>query len=210
MKFPRITAVGVTAAAVVLAASATACSGNKTTSPTTTASGSKSSSAATSTGGASSSTAAASPDYSALLIEDSDISAPGDTFTAQPPTLNPNGKEGVATVFANQGDTREIGDTILVLPDASAANTALDGAIGALGSAVTGGTPQSAQIGSSGTVVSGMSPDGSKSVTVLLFTEGRAFVTLEFDGAPDDPVPPEGVTDVGQKQDAAIKNGLPG
>jgi hypothetical protein len=144
------------------------------------------------------------------LVKASDIPAPGDTFTAQPPTLNPNGKDGVATVFANQNDTREIGDSILVLPDASAANTALDGSIGTLGSAVTGGTPQSAQVGSSGTVVSGTSPDGTKSVTLLLFTEGRAFVTLEFDGAPNDPVPPEGVTDVGQKQDAAIKNGLPG
>jgi hypothetical protein len=144
-----------------------------------------------------------------LLIKADDITAPGDTFTAQAPTLNPGGKDGVATVFANQGDTRQIGDTILVLPDASAASTALDGSIGALGSTVTGGTPQSAPIGSSGTVIAGTSPDGSKSVTVLLFTEGRAFVTLEFDGAPNDPVPMAGVTDVGQKQDAAIKAGLP-
>jgi hypothetical protein len=209
MKFPTIVFVGIAASAAVLAASATACSSNMSAS-TAASSGSASSSAATSTGAASSSTAAASADYSTLLIKASDITAPGDTFTAQPPTLNPNGKDGVATVFANQNDTREIGDTILVLPDASGANTALDGSIGALGSAVTGGTPQSAQVGSSSTVVSGMSPDGTKSVTLLLFTEGKAFVTLEFDGAPNDPVPPEGVTDVGQKQDAAIKNGLPG
>ena len=210
MKFATIVVVGVTATAAVLAASATACSNNKSASSTAASSGSASSSAATSTAAASSSTAAASADYSALLIKASDITAPGDIFTAQPPTLNPNGKDGVATVFANQNDTREIGDTILVLPDVNAANTALDGSIGALGSAVTGGTPQSAQVGSSGTVVSGMSPDGAKSVTLLLFTEGKAFVTLEFDGAPNDPVPPEGVTDVGQKQDAAIRNGLSG
>jgi hypothetical protein len=47
-------------------------------------------------------------------------------------------------------------------------------------------------------------------VTVLLFTEGKAFVNLEFDGAPNDPVPPQFVTDVGQRQDTAIKNGLHG
>jgi hypothetical protein len=46
-------------------------------------------------------------------------------------------------------------------------------------------------------------------VTVLLFTEGKGFTTVEFDSAPDDPVPPEIVTDIGQKQDDAIKNGLP-
>ena len=60
-----------------------------------------------------------------------------------------------------------------------------------------------------GTMVSGTSPDGSKAATVLLFTEGKAFTNLEFDSAPNDPVP-QFVTDVGQKQDTAIKNGLHG
>jgi hypothetical protein len=41
-------------------------------------------------------------------------------------------------------------------------------------------------------------------VTVLPFTEGKAFVTLEFDGKPDDAVPPAIATDIGQKQNAAI------
>ena len=45
-------------------------------------------------------------------------------------------------------------------------------------------------------------------MTVLLFTEGKAFANLEFDSPPNDPVPPQFVTDVGQKQDTAIKNGL--
>lgn len=47
-------------------------------------------------------------------------------------------------------------------------------------------------------------------MTVLMFTEGKAFVALEFDGPPDSLVPPAFVTDVGQKQDAAIKKGLTG
>jgi hypothetical protein len=45
---------------------------------------------------------------------------------------------------------------------------------------------------------------------VLLFAEGKAFTNLEFDSAPNAPVPPQFVTDVGQKQDTAIKNGLHG
>ena len=53
-------------------------------------------------------------------------------------------------------------------------------------------------------------PEGSKAVTVLLFTEGKAFVNLEFDSPPNGPVPPQFVTDVAQKQDTAIKNGLHG
>jgi hypothetical protein len=63
-------------------------------------------------------------------------------------------------------------------------------------------------VGTGGTMVSGTAPAGSKAVTVLLFTEGKAFVNLEFASPPNDPVPPQFVTDVGQKQDTAIKNGL--
>jgi hypothetical protein len=75
---------------------------------------------------------------------------------------------------------------------------------------VTGGNPQPASVGNGGTMVSGTSPDTSKAVTVLLFTEGKAFVTLEFDSAPNDVVPPEFATGVAQQQDGAIKSKLPG
>jgi hypothetical protein len=71
-------------------------------------------------------------------------------------------------------------------------------------------TTDSINVGTGGTELSGNSPDNSKGVLILMFTEGRAFVTLEFDG-PVDSVPPQDfVTDVGQKQDAAIKRALDG
>ena len=57
-------------------------------------------------------------------------------------------------------------------------------------------------------MVSGTAPEGSRTVTVLLFTEGKAFVNLEFDSPLNDAVPPQFVTDVCQKQDTEIKNGL--
>lgn len=41
-----------------------------------------------------------------LLISAEDIVAPGDTFTAQAPTVNPGGKPGVATVFSSRGHPR--------------------------------------------------------------------------------------------------------
>jgi hypothetical protein len=176
-----------------------------------------SSSSASSSKATSSESAAASPsasateqDYSRLLIEASDIVSPGDEFTAQAPTLSPNGTPGVATVFSNSGDTREIGDTILVLPDEGGAATALEGAVASLGSAVQGGTPEPAQVGSSATMVSGTSSDGSKAVTVIVFTEGKAFVTLEFDSAAGDVVPPESVLEIANKQDEKIKANLGG
>jgi hypothetical protein len=208
MKTPVIAVAGLTAATVLVGLSVTGCSSKSDKSAP--ASSSASASTKSSAGSEPTSSAAESGGYAKLLIKPEDIALPGDTFSVAPPTENPNGKTGVAAVFSNQADTREIGDTIMILPDSAGAATALEGSKSSLGSAVTGGEAQSAAVGEGGTIVSGTSPDGSKSVTVLLFTEGKAFVTLEFDGKPDDPVPPAFATDLGQKQDAAIKSGLAG
>jgi hypothetical protein len=155
--------------------------------------------------------AAQTDDYSVLLINASDVTAPGDVFTvAQPPRPNPNGQLGVETGFAHRDGTRQIGDTIVFLPDAPAAAAALEGSKATLGNGVIGGAPQPAAVGDGGTMISGASPDGSKAVTIVRFTEGNALTTLEFNGPANDPVPPEMVLEVAQKQDTAIKNGLSG
>ena len=200
MKIPMIALAGLAATSMVVG-----CAGNKSS---TTSSGSATS--AGSNSATSSSSSAAAADYTAVLIKASDITLPGDTFTGQPPIQNPNGQPGAAQIFSNQNDTRHVGDTILILPDPDQAVSELDEEKAALGDMVKGGTPTPAAVGTGGTTVSGTSPDGSKAVTVLLFTEGKGFVNLEFDSAPNDPVPPQFVTDVGQKQDTAIKNGLHG
>lgn len=206
MKIPMITLAGLAATSMVAGVSVVGCAGNK--SSTTTSSGSATS--AGSSSATSSSSSAPAADYTALLIKASDVTLPGDTFTGQPPIQNPNGQPGVAQIFGNQNDTRHVGDTILILPDPDQAVSELDQEKAALGDMVKGGTPAPAAVGTGGTTVSGTSPDGSKAVTLLLFTEGKAFTNLEFDSPPNDPVPPQFVTDIGQKQDTAIKNGLHG
>lgn len=169
---------------------------------------SRASSSASSSRSAKSSSAVAQPtDYSALLIKASDI--PGGAFTMQPPLLNPDGKPGVAATFANAADTQEIDDTILVLPNASDAASTLQVTITAAGPTVSG-TPQPADVGTGGTMLSGAAPNGAKAMTILMFSEGKAVVTVEFDSAPNDPVPPDDALDFARNQDAAIKNGLPG
>jgi hypothetical protein len=150
------------------------------------------------------------PDYRRLLIEPGDINTGTDTFATRSLTTSPGGSDGVAALFVNQHDTRAIGDTILILPDSAAATTTLNTTVSALGTIVTGARPQPSPVGTGGTVVSGTSPDGAKAVTVLLFTEGRAVVRLEFDSAPGDPMPPQVVTDVGKQQQIATRTGLTG
>ena len=130
-------------------------------------------------------------------------------FTAGPATPNPNGQAGVDTTFSNDDKTRQIHDTILVFGDPAAATSALEAAKAKLGDSVRG-APEPAAVGTGGTTVSGNSPDGSKGVMMVLFTEGKAFATLNFVGPPDMLPPQDFATDLGQKQDTAIRNGLSG
>ncbi len=148
------------------------------------------------------------PDYTGLLIRATDLAAP-QSFTAAPPINNPNGQPGATTTFSDRDRTHVIVDSIQILPEPAAATRALEAAKATTDGYVHG-VPDPIAVGTGGTTISGPSPDGSKSVTVLMFTEGRAFAELEFDGPPDDLVAPDFVADVGAKQDAAIKRGLGG
>lgn len=204
-------------AATMLAASVASCS--STPSPPTPKSGSATPATTTGRSNPNSSAPALPSDYTALLIQVTDIDAPM-PFVAGPPTNNPNGQPGAAITFSSQPHPEDqngvtvrdvhIVDTIRVLPDPAAATSALNSAKTGQG-VVENPKTDAANVGTGGTTLSGTSPDGSKSVTVLMFTEGRGFVTLEFVGGSDSPPPPpDFVIDVGQKQDAAVKKGLGG
>jgi hypothetical protein len=209
MKARMIAIVSVAAATALVGMSVPACSSkSKTSSPSATTSGSSGVAAST---GSSTPPSAAPMDYTTLLIQGSDISStPPNVFApAAPPTQNPNGKPGAMVQFKNSDGSNQIGDTILILADAGGATTAMNGSASSLGNTVVGGNPQPVSVGNGGTMVSGTSPDKTKAITVLLFTEGKAFVTLEFDGAAGDVVPPDFATGVAQQQDAAIKSKLP-
>ena len=197
---------GLAIATLVVAAAATGCTATSSTSSAE----SPDTSIALSSPPQSTPAGRVAPDYRRLLIEPGDINTGTDTFATRSSTTNPGGSDGVSALFVNQHDTRAIGDTILILPDSAAATTTLNTTVSAIGTIITGGRPQPSPVGTGGTVVSGTSPDGSKAVTVLLFTEGRAVVRLEFDSAPGDPMPPQVVTDVGKQQEIAVRTGLPG
>lgn len=147
------------------------------------------------------------PDYSSLLIKPSDIG--GDFKSPQPPVLNPNNATGVAQLFANPDNSRRIGDTILIVADPAVAKASIERTKANYAGKVSG-TWQPVDVGSNGFMISGNSPDNSQAVTVLLFSEGKAVVNIEFDSAPNDPIDPAIAIDVGRKQQAAIKSGLPG
>jgi hypothetical protein len=200
MQVARVTVAGWAVATMVVGVAITGCGhGKKSSAPA-------SSSSATSSSAAASPSAPQPTDYSGLLIKPSDIG--GDLTAPNPPVLNPNNAPGVAQLFINADKSRRIWDTILIAADPAAAAAWLDNTKNNYAGKVSG-TWQPADVGSNGMMISGTPPDNSQAITVLLFTEGRAVVNLEFDSAPNDPVDPGVATDIGRKQDAAIKNGLP-
>ncbi|MGX9790190.1 hypothetical protein [Mycobacterium sp. MMS18-G62] len=150
--------------------------------------------------------AAAQPDYSTLPVDPNAVTD-SNAYIAEAPRLNPNGKPGIEAVYSHRDGSRKVTDTIWVLDSPQAASAAMDQTRGALSGEVVG-TPQVAPVGTGGSIVSGNSPDGTKSVTVLTFTEGDAFTAIEFDGPANDPVPVDLVTDYGQKQAAVIRDAL--
>lgn len=190
----------------------TGCGSGKSSRPSSSGSTSAStSSAASSSAPSTSASGAAQPsDYSGLLIKASDIVVSGDAFTLTQtlPVATPAGAEGV---FTNQSGARKIDGTLYVYPDASAAGQALDLNAKMIADPDLGvkGTQTPADVGVGGTMAVGTSGDGSKAKAMVMFTQGRALVVLEFTSSPGDPVPPEFVLDVARKQAAAITSGLP-
>ena len=207
MRTSRTVAAAV-ATATALAVAVAGC-GNKNPTPSTSKPASSSSATSAHSSAPASSAPAQPSEYTGLLIQASDINAPI-PFTATPPVSNPNGQPGIATTFKDEDGSHVIKDTIQVFADPDAATNALNAAKGAQGDVIKNPTTQAANIGAGGTTLMGNSPDKSKGVTILLFTEGKALVTLQFDGPPDTLAPADFVNDVGQKQAAAITKGLGG
>ncbi|MCW2629731.1 hypothetical protein [Mycobacterium sp.] len=154
-------------------------------------------------------TATPSADYTDLLIAPDALGLPGEPYSAPAPTQNPQGVPGVSTSMVNRSDTHAVGDTIYLLPDPDAATTSLNGAKQSLDTVITAPVAQSAPVGDTGTIATGDSPDGTKAVTVVMFTRGRAFVTMEFDAAPGHSITSQLATQVAQRQDGIVKDKAP-
>jgi hypothetical protein len=193
MQIARIAVAGWAVATLVVGVATAGC-GNDTKAPSTGA-------------GANGSGSTQPVDYAALLVKQHDI---GGDFTASgPPVQNPNGAPGVSQLFSNADGSRVIGDAILIVADPATAAVGVANTKNNYASKVTGGDWQPADVGSNGTIISGSMPDNSHAITVLVFSEGKAMVSLEFDSAPNDPIDREVALDIGRKQDAALKEGLP-
>src|ERR1700753_3571329 len=161
-------AVAATTLAMTVAVTAAGCGGDKSS---TGKSGSATSTAGNAAPTSGTSAQSGGTDYTTLLIHDTDIKAPV-TFKGTPPTKDPNGQPGAAATFATDDNSHTVKDTIQVLADPAAAIAALNAAKTQQGGAIKDPTTGESKIGAGGVTLSGNSPDGTKAVTILLFTEG--------------------------------------
>lgn len=206
MQIARLPATSLTVAALVIAVAAAGCSkadDSKSESSTTSAAAASSEQSATSDTG----TPSAEPsDYGSLLIPTTDMGT--DIETPGGVQLNPGGNPGVARVYSSPDGQQRIIDTILVFPDVAAADSNFQSNSATMNTVVTG-PAERVEIGDQAVMAIGTSPDGSKSVTAILFSQGRALVSLNFEGALDDGVPPDVATHIAKTQATLIEEGLP-
>ena len=147
-------------------------------------------------------------DYTKLLVTAADLSDGEDTFTERHVESDPGGLPGASAFYVNAEDTRAISSTILVYADPETAATALKEASNTLDTRVVGGSPAPCGVGTDSVMVRGTDPDESKDVTVLMFTEGRALVRVEFQSAGGDATTDGFVTNIGKMQQIALRAGL--
>ncbi|AQA01832.1 hypothetical protein BVC93_04565 [Mycobacterium sp. MS1601] len=157
--------------------------------------------------GAAAAVGAEPPGYAALPV-DPNIISDSTAYIGQPPVLDPGGQPGVEQTFAHRDNSRQIVDTVLVAPNPQAAAGALQNMQAELPSLVAAPTTEPVDVGENGSVSTGLSPDGSQSVSVLLFTRGTTATEVQFSGAANDPVPLDLVVLYGQQQDQAIRQQL--
>lgn len=148
-------------------------------------------------------------DYSALLLQAGDLSDAEDTFTERSSQPTPDNVPGASKLFVNADDTRAISVTVGVFPGASAATETLHQAVATADTVVSGATAQPLAVGTDGTMLKGTAPDGSKAVTLVLFTQGRALARLQFASAPGDVATERFVTDIAKMQQIALRVGIP-
>jgi hypothetical protein len=211
VKTAPLSAACLAATALVIGGAVAGCSKDKSSTPPASSAAPSSSASTSSQQTSAAATTAAAPaapgDYSSLLVAATEVGS--DTVAQGPPQLNPSGNPGVGQVFASPDGKRRVVDTILVFPDAATAESNFDSNNATMNQSVTG-APQPATIGTKGSVATGTTPDGSKAVTVVLFSEGRALVNMSFESTLDEGIPQNLALQIAQKQDDAIQTGLPG
>lgn len=143
------------------------------------------------------------PDLRRLLLDPADIPIPG----MLPPSAQPLAEDaidGLTATFDTADGERQLGVTIVLLPDPGAAQEAMLGAAGSTQEQRTDAVSAEAAIGDRAVVFTGYELAGTTS-TMLLFSQGRASVAMEFRSPSTAPIPTDAVLAAGTRQAARLQ-----
>jgi hypothetical protein len=143
------------------------------------------------------------PDLRQLLIEPGDIAVAG--FLE--PTVQPLAEDavsGLVATFDTEDGERQLGTTIVLLPDAAAAQEATAGAVSSTAEQRTGARSTPAPVGDHAVIFTGYELAGTAS-TLLLFSQGTASVAMDFRSPSTDPIPTSAVIQTGTRQAARLR-----
>ena len=143
------------------------------------------------------------PDLRQLLIGPGDIAVAG--FLE--PTVQPLAEDavsGLVAMFDTEDGERQLGTTIVLLPDAAAAQEATAGAVSSTGEQRTGARSAPVPVGDHAVIFTGYELAGTAS-TLLLFSQGTASVAMDFRSPSTDPIPTAAVIETGHRQAARLR-----
>jgi hypothetical protein len=143
------------------------------------------------------------PDLRQLLIDPSDIAVTGFLEPMVQP-LAEDAVTGLVATFDTEDGERQLGTTIVLLPDAAAAQEATAGAVSSTGQQRTGARSTPAPVGDHAVIFTGYELAGTAS-TLLLFSQGAASVAMDFRSPSTDPIPTAAVIETGTRQAARLR-----
>ena len=143
------------------------------------------------------------PDLRQLLIDPSDIAVTGFLEPMVQP-LAEDAVTGLVATFDTEDGERQLGTTIVLLPDAAAAQEATAGAVSSTGEQRTGARSTPAPVGDHAVIFTGYELAGTAS-TLLLFSQGTASVAMDFRSPSTDPIPTAAVIETGTRQAARLR-----
>lgn len=204
----RVAVVGMALGLVVAGCGKDDESGSKSSSASSSAatSAASSSAAATETSGAA---APASGDLSVLLMKPEGIPpTPAGPWVGEPPQADPASPPSIKQSYKS-GDNA-ISATVYVMADADAAANAINATLTAPGmeSQIKGTQAPAPNVTKNAQVINGTSGDGSASMSILAFSEGKVFAQLIFVGKLGDPVSADYLDTVGVIQLDAIQQNI--
>ena len=208
----RVAFIGIAVGLAVAGCGSDSSSSSGSSSSSSSAASSSTSAAADGTTGATPAGALAPADLVALLMKPESVPpSPDGPWVGEEPKVDQTPRTTPDAKRFYTSGSHNFSSQVLVLPDAAAAATTVQGTMTGpeIAAQIKGTAVPAPTVTPNAMVINGTSADGSASMSILMFSEGRVAAQLTFIDKLNDAVPADFLNSVGTVQLDAIKQGLP-